>query len=171
MESRPPEDIHRVQTFYNDIAPYLESQTGMEARQSISDWNTDLLNDLHKEAETLMLMYGQGVSDRFLYGFFTGYIGMRHENGDSLPELSPELYGAIHDAQDLMVAEQDEQAVAYLNGLEDKFYEKFPITATLIAHLEIDLKMRLGVPEIDIEEGFVSGWFKAIKVVMPLFRD
>ena len=64
-----------------------------------------------------MLMYGQGVSDRFLYGFYTDIVAMRHENEDTLPELSTDRYQVIHDDQDRMRAEQNQLAIEYFRKL------------------------------------------------------
>lgn len=169
MESRKPVAIEEMQVFYNPIAKYIESTTGVETQIVINDWCPELYKDIGKETEALMLMYGQGVSDRFLYGFYAGIVAMRHENDDSLPDLNAELYNAVKDAQDLIQSEQGKQAIEYFGKLEDNFYERFPLTATLLAHLKFDLRTRLGVPQKDIDEGFTIGWYKALKVVMPLF--
>jgi hypothetical protein len=160
------EDIYN---HFSRISHLTESLTGYEPQMIVKEWNEQFFSDIRSEAEVLMLMHGQGTSDRFLYGVCSAVISMREENKGILPTLTDAQYELDKETQDSHQAAQDEAAAEYFSNLENRFGKQFPITATLLQLLEQDLKVRLHVPEEDIQEGFIPGWYKAVKVIIPLF--
>ncbi len=171
MSEFPPADPQKLQDLYRKIAPIIESPDGTEAQLAVRNWNSSLFRDMRSEAEVLMLMHGQGVSDRYLYGLCSAVLSMREENGGILPELTGEQYELDRKVQDFHQAAQDKTAEAYFSNLEEVFEREFPLTVVLLAILDRDLRTRLQVPDIDIQEGFIPGWYKAMKTVTPLFFE
>lgn len=169
MENKYPAPASEVQKFYSRIAHIIESRTGSEPQRLVRDWSPELFRDMRSEAEVLMLIHGQSVSDRYLYGLCSALAALKAENGGQLPPLSGEGYEFERELQDSHVASEDAIAYAYFGRLEAVFIEKFPLTATLLEEMAKDLKLRLGAPDIDIQEGFIPGWRKAVKTVVPLF--
>ncbi len=171
MSEPLPTGPEQVQAFYKKIAPLIESPTGVEPQIMIRGWNERLFRDMRSEAEVLMLMHGQSVSDRYLYGFCSAIAAVREENGGLLPELDDAQYQLDREIQDSHLLAQDSIAGAYFADLAERFGNKFPLTVTLLGALERDLRTRLKAPEIDIEEGFSRGYYKAVKVVSPLLSE
>ena len=171
MSEGYPVDPDEVRGLYKKISPITESEIGAEAQTVVHDWNELFYNDMCSEAEVLMLMYGHSVSDRYLYGVCSAVIALKEENGGHLPVLTDGQYELDKEVQDSHQAAQDAACAEYFTKLEETFETSFPLTATLLSALGHDLKTRLHAPDIEIEEGFIPGWYKAIKVVVPLFMD
>jgi hypothetical protein len=171
MESRPPISSSQLKEFYGPIAPIIESSTGVEAVGVVREWSAKLMADIGSEVEVLMLIHGQGVSDRFMYGFCSAIVAMKHENGDELPDLPDDLYDERREEQDFLHVEDSLEADSLFGELNAGFHERFPLTYALIINLEHDLRTRLQVPEEDIQVGFNPGWYKALCVVMPTFTE
>jgi len=171
MEQRRPPNAAAAVAFYEVIRSIVESATGNEASVIVESWSPEVYKDSRSEMEVLLLMHGQGVSDRYVYGFLNAIVAMKQENGGRLPEVNIDEYEATKNKQDRLRAKQDDEAAAYFLRLEDDLYGRFPLTTWLLAQMENDLRTRLGVPEIDIDEGFVYGWYHAAKVVTPLFNE
>lgn len=171
MEKRYPVSANEVQEFYGRIAHIVESSSGLEPQRAVREWNSQLFEDMRSEAEVLMLMHGQSVSDRYLYGLCSAIAALKEENGGSLPELSWNQYELDKEVQESHLAAEDAAAYEYFGNLENLYLEKFPLTATLMPELGKDLKWRLSAPDIDIVDGFNVGWRRAVRVAMPLFVE
>jgi hypothetical protein len=171
MEKKFPAPADEVQQLYSKISHIVESNSGAEPQRLVRDWNQRLFADMRSEAEVLMLMHGQSVSDRYLYGLCSALAAMKAENGGSLPPLNDQQYEFDKEVQASHVAAEDESAQAYFDRLEEIFIEKFPLTATLVVEMGKDLKWRLGASTEDINEGFVQGWRRAVRTAMPLFIE
>lgn|GEM_PF-5147693 len=170
MSERRYDHSGNLQEFYNKIAPIVEGD-GTEAQLLVKNWNLNVFRDMRNSAETLMLMYGQSVSDRYLYGFCSALAAIKEENRGALLKLTDEQYELDREVQDSHGAAQDTKAAEYFYHLEEVFEAKFPQTSTILKVLEHDLRTRLSAPAIDIEEGFVTGWYRAVRIAVPLFFD
>jgi hypothetical protein len=114
-----------------------------------------------------MLMHGQQVSNRYLYGFSVLFAGVNEESGGQLPPHSPAAYQAAKEQQYRLIAEDSERTSHYFKTQEDAFMHSFPLTIALVTALEQDLVDRLGASEVEIEDGYELGWYNALKVIMP----
>jgi hypothetical protein len=171
MEKKFPAPANEVRQLYSKISHIVESRSGVEPQRLVRDWSPKLFEDMRSEAEVLMLMHGQSVSDRYLYGVCSALAAMRAENGGFLPPLSVEQYEMDKETQTSHEAAQDEAAYAYFEKLETAFIERLPLTATLVVEMGKDLKWRLGASSNDIHEGFVPGWRRAVRTVVPLLIE
>lgn len=72
-------DPERLRALYDRIAPMVESSTGVEAQRAVLDFSEPLFQDARSEAETLMLLHGHAVSDRYLYGLCSTVVDARRE--------------------------------------------------------------------------------------------
>ena len=171
MPEKGPIQRRELQDFYSNFAHIIESKDSTEAQAVVRGWNGSLFRDMRSEAEVLVLMFGQGTSDRYLFGLSSAAVAMKVENGGFLPALSDKQYEFDKEIQDSHQAAQDAAMVEYFTKLEQVFEAKFPLTALFLGVLEQNLRVRHQVPEADIQEGFIPGYYKAIKAATPLFMD
>ena len=171
MPEKRPIRRRDLQEFYRNFAHIIEPKDSTEAQALVKDWNGALFRDMRSEAEVLMLVFGQGTSDSYLLGLSSAVVAMRVENGGFLPALSDRQYEFDKEIQDSHQAAQDAAMVEYFTKLEQVFEAKFPLTAVFLGVLEQNLRIRHQVPEADIQEGFIPGYYKAINAATPLFMD
>lgn len=161
-DSRPRD----IQNLYQRIAPVVESVTGYEPQVMVRDWNAKLFTDMRSEAEVLMLMHGQSVSDRYLYGLCCTLASVKEENEGYLPLLTDGEYEINKERAAVCRSAGDD---SFFLGMESAFSDLFPLTTQMIAVLQKDLLTRLHTQQVDLDEGFVPGAKRAIHTLMPLF--
>ena len=172
MEPKNPQynTVSEVQKLYEQMRPYLETTDASESYLEVRRWNPALMQDAQNHAEGLMLEHGNmDISDKYLYGFYASFIGMKFESGDTLPVVTEEEYQQRSDEQARILNLESEETVAYFKKIEGDFLARFPVTIHVLNELERDLKQRLGATPEQLGEGFYEGWYKAMLAVVPSF--
>lgn len=171
MERRQPIDRQTFLAFQDEIADFIQFPDSDEVYEAVYGWNALLTEDVRKELEMIELVHDSPARECYRIGFCGGVIAMRHENGDSLPELSDAIYSSCKEAQDFIESQGGEEDRKYFAALTRKFYKRFPLTSLFLDGAEITLRLNLMASQNDIENGFHPGWVKAVKVIVPLFAD